>query len=175
MLPDQKKTIIRQATLADAESIGNLHALSWLNTYRGILPDSYLDKDVINDRKSYWKEKLPTLTAKDFVLVAEVNKTIVGFGAVLDKRELGYEAFIDNLHVSPERKGQGIGGMLLEKIFHTLISSGKKSVYLWVLKGNNAAEKFYLSKNARIADTGTCVIGGATIGQTRFVWDNLPS
>src|SRR5688572_21269351 len=108
------KIDVREATKKDATSIALLHALSWKTAYRNILSDEYLDSNLEEERKSYWVRKLENLTPNDFVLIAEtVEQRIIGFIAVLDKPERGYQAFIDNLHVHPDHKGSGIGKTLM--------------------------------------------------------------
>ena len=113
--------------------------------------------------------------AHDFVLIASLQNTDVGFIAVMDKPEAGFDAFIDNLHARPDMKGIGIGGKLMREAAQRLYASGRSSAYLWVLNGNTPAEGFYLSKGARIADTSSVVFGGASILQKRFGWDTLDS
>ena len=164
---------IRLATSSDANSIAALHAISWINTYRGILPDIFLDNDLQNEREKYWADKMSKLSANDFVLIAENEKSAVGFIAVLDKPEKGYEAFIDNLHVRTDLKGMGIGGRLMRVAAEKLMENGKKSAYLWVLKGNDSAAAFYRSKGAETEDVTMVNFGGKAVAQTRFVWRNV--
>jgi ribosomal protein S18 acetylase RimI-like enzyme len=164
---------LRKASIEDFERIASLHALSWRSAYRGILSDEYLDNDLEEERKDHWRNKLARLMGKEFVILAEDQTGLLGFAAVLDKPENGYEAFIDNLHVRPELKGRGIGKKLMRAVAMQLSSSGRNSVYLWVLKGNDAAEAFYKSRGGSPADVSTVNFGGKVVGETRFVWNTL--
>ena len=47
----------RIATANDIEAIANLHALSWQNSYRGMLSDDYLDNHVLADRIQVGRKK----------------------------------------------------------------------------------------------------------------------
>jgi ribosomal protein S18 acetylase RimI-like enzyme len=165
--------VIRIATAADADSIAMIHAASWKSTYRGILSDAYLDNDLEAERQGYWRDKIAKLTDKEFVILAAYDGVPAGFIAVMDKPEAGCDAFIDNLHVRGDLKGQGIGGKLMRAAAERLLASGRKSVYLWVLKGNHAAEAFYKAKGAVTEDTSTVDFGGTKVLQTRFVWKTL--
>lgn len=118
---------------------------------------------------------MASLKDQDFVLIAEQEGNAIGFIAVLDRAEAGIDAFIDNLHVRPDLKGRGIGKKLMKAVAEKLIETNRSSVYLWVLNGNAAAEKFYLSRGAHIADTTTAKFGDAEVSQTRFVWSDLAS
>lgn len=165
--------IVRDATSADAGNIGALHAASWRSAYRGLLLDEYLDNNLEAERKTYWTKKLASLSTLEFVLVAMQGATVAGFIAVLDKPEKGYAAFIDNLHVRPQLKGFGIGGKLMKAAAERLKRTQRNSVYLWVLEGNVAAEKFYLAKGGKPLDPCRVEFGGAMVNETRFAWDRL--
>lgn len=169
----QPTVIIRRAKPDDYEAIGTLHAASWRLTYRGILADAYLDNDLAGERKRYWEDKLRALKENEFAFIAGRGGEAVGFIAILDKPEAGYDALIDNLHVRPDQKGLGTGSILMNAAAAELQCTGRKSVYLWVLKGNTAAEDFYKARGGQPLDSGTVDFGGKVVEQTRFVWDTL--
>ena len=164
---------IRDAKASEVNLIADLHAISWMSAYRGLLSDEYLDNNLQEERRKHWREKMPVLTEKEFVLVAEQNGQIVGFAAVLDKPEAGFDALLDNLHVVPDLKGLGIGGQLLNAVAARLLATGRKSFYLTVLVGNTAAENFYLAKGGRPMDLKTQELGGNVVQATRFAWEQL--
>jgi len=170
----QKTTVkIRDAKASEVDVIANLHAISWMSAYRGLLSDEYLDNNLLDERKKHWAEKMPALTKNEFVLVAEQNGVQVGFVAVLDRPEAGFDVLVDNLHVLPELKGLGIGGQLLNAVAARLLSTDRKSFYLFVLKGNTAAENFYLAKGGKRLDVITQEFGGKVVQAIRFAWDDL--
>ena len=164
---------IRDAKASEADAIANLHTISWMSAYRGLLSDNYLDNNLLDERKKHWAEKMQALTKKEFVLVAEQNGELVGFVAVLDIPEAGFDVLVDNLHVVPGLKGLGIGGQLLNAVAGRLLRTGRKSFYLFVLRGNTAAEKFYLAKGGRAMDVKTHEFGGKVVQAVRFGWDQL--
>ncbi len=164
---------LREATLSDFKSIAALHTQSWRTAYKGLLSAGYLENNLIDERTKYWKQKLESLSPKEFVIVAESETGIVGFAALMDRPQKNYDALLDNLHVQPDLKGQGVGGKLMKEVAQRLLHTGRKSFYLWVLKGNTLAELFYKAKGARVEDTGTGMFGGQEIEETRFVWDDL--
>ena len=49
---------LRRAGAADAEQIAVLHADSWRRHYRGGYADSFLDGDIVADRRSVWSARL---------------------------------------------------------------------------------------------------------------------
>ena len=76
-------------------------------------------------------------------LVAESSGEIVGYVvaiAVLD------EAEILNVAVSPSRRGEGIGGVLLDAALGQVESRGAESVFLEVRVSNTEAKALYKSR-----------------------------
>jgi len=164
---------IRDAKLSEAAAIATLHATSWMSAYRGLLSDEYLDNNLEGERKKYWLEIMPTIKDNEFVLVAEQGGELVGFVAVLDQPDAGFDALVDNLHVRPDLKGRGIGSELLRAVGKRLLTTHRNSFYLFVLQGNTSAENFYLKKGGRPMDILTREFGGRVAQATRFAWAQL--
>ena len=165
-----ERVIIRDAKLSEAAAIATLHATSWMSAYRGLLSDEYLDNNLEGERKKHWLAKMPTIKDNEFVLVAEHGGELVGFVAVLDQPDAGFDALVDNLHVRPDLKGHGIGSDLLSAVAKRLLATHRNSFYLFVLQGNTSAENFYLAKGGRPLDIITYEFGGKVVNATRFAW-----
>lgn len=60
---------IRKARLKDAEGIARVHVDSWRTTYRGIIPDDYLNGLSYEQRTELWKNNIGK--KGNYVLVAE--------------------------------------------------------------------------------------------------------
>jgi ribosomal protein S18 acetylase RimI-like enzyme len=163
----------RTATTHDSDQIADLHANSWLDVYRGLMPDSYLDNNVHQERREYWAEKLKNLTDKEFAIVAVSNNKVKGFCAVLDKPENDFDALVDNLHVSRDMKGKGIGSALMSEAVTRLKLSGRNSFYLWVVIGNYNAEGFYQSLGGKRLDEGYFELDGKNVAQVRYGWHQV--
>src|SRR5262245_38162279 len=61
----------RDATLADAERIAQLHTDSWQRTYRGMMRDAFLDGGALDNRRMVWHERLGTARPDQYVRLAE--------------------------------------------------------------------------------------------------------
>ncbi|MEJ7646959.1 MAG: GNAT family N-acetyltransferase [Chryseolinea sp.] len=168
-----RRICLRQAIVSDAGSIAKLHAHSWQTAYRGLLSNEYLDNDLEGERTAYWTTKMPSLTEKEFVLVALDDDEIIGFIAVMDLPEKGYAVLVDNLHVRPDLKGHGIGRSLMSAAAGRLVKEGVTSFYLWVLVGNVAAEHFYQSLGGTALDSKESLFGGRVVAARRFAWSDL--
>ena len=134
----------RLATTNDVDGIAALHADSWRRNYRGAYSDSYLDGDVLSDRRAVWSERFSAEDAATITIVAEDRDSVVGFAhTILDEhRELG--ALLDNLHVAHALKAQGIGSHLMAHSADGVLDARSGSgLYLKVLEQNAAAQAFY--------------------------------
>jgi ribosomal protein S18 acetylase RimI-like enzyme len=107
---------IRDATIADLPAIAEIHASSWRAAYRGILPDAFLDGDLLEDRKARWSGIAECMGPRDNLLIATDGEGAVGFIAgwtsVTLGCEDGYGLYIDNLHVRPDLRGNKYGESL---------------------------------------------------------------
>ena len=109
--------IFREAKKTDAMAIAHLHAESWRNTYRGMMSDAYLDSDVVAERQVHWQKRFENPASNQWVLVAEKGGELLGFVCNYGADDAKWGTLIDNLHVRPDQKGQGIGKQLIQKAF----------------------------------------------------------
>jgi ribosomal protein S18 acetylase RimI-like enzyme len=153
----------------DAETIARLHWQSWQASYRGILPDDYLDNEVIVERRNYWRQALAT---SDYwlVLVAIENDRPVGFIALKKNVDEGYDATIEHLHVDPQMKGRGLGRQLIGQAVSALVKAGMASVCLWVFDSNTPAIGFYEKLGGRTDKFGVDKFAGSNAPDRRIGW-----
>lgn len=136
--------IYRKANKTDAANIAHLHAESWRNTYRGMLSDAYLDNNVHAERQAHWQKRFDAPTENQYVLVAENEGQLAGFVCVYGADDAKWGSLIDNLHVRPDLKGQGIGKQLIQKAMAWAKGNyPNQGVYLWVFEANSASRRFY--------------------------------
>ena len=96
---------LRRAGPGDWAEVAAVHAASWRSAYRGIYPDSYLEDEVPEERRAYWRDALPAMDPElDAVFIAVEAGEAVGFSCVRREAEAA-GPLLDNLHVLPERKG----------------------------------------------------------------------
>lgn len=128
-------------------AIGLLHADSWRRNYRGAYSDDYLDHEVFADRLAVWTERLTDPPDDTGTVVAHVEAEIVGFAHVVFDHDPEWGALLDNLHVTHDLKGLGVGTKLMAEVARAVLDrSHPTSLYLWVLEQNLAGQSFY---NAR--------------------------
>jgi predicted N-acetyltransferase YhbS len=163
----------RDATARDIEPISALHADSWRRHYRGAYSDAFLDGDVVADRLSVWSARLTHLAPQqDCTIVAEQAGTVVGFAHTILDHDPTWGALLDNLHVTHDLKGNGIGTRLMAETARAVVQQTPSSgLYLWVLKGNKAAQAFYQARGGKfVGRESSHPPGGGTVVGLRVVW-----
>ncbi|WP_375443800.1 GNAT family N-acetyltransferase [uncultured Fibrella sp.] len=134
----------RLAELTDAEAIAALHTQSWLQTYRGILRDDYLDGNIAEDRFEVWQDRLANPVANQRVLVAEEDGQLRGFICLFLDEDSQLGTLIDNLHVSSAAKGRGTGlGLMREAAKQVIPQATLPGFHLVVYQANQSAIQFY--------------------------------
>jgi GNAT superfamily N-acetyltransferase len=89
-----------------------------------------------------------------FVILAETGGHLAGFACVFPNEDPIFGSFLDNLHVAPERTGQGIGRLLLNEVGRRLIADVTRGgLYLWVIQENTRARRFYSKAGAVEVET----------------------
>jgi ribosomal protein S18 acetylase RimI-like enzyme len=153
MTSDAGAIVYRPATPRDADAIAALHADSWRRNYRGAYADSYLDGDVLDDRRAVWAARLAADAADRRTIVAESEGRIAGFAYVaLDEHPI-WGALLDNLHVAHDRRRQGIGAVLMDRVARAVVEARPGSrLFLWVLEQNRPAQAFYESLGGRCVE-----------------------
>lgn len=167
----------RAATAGDAESIATLHADSWRRHYRGAYADSFLDGDVLTDRRAVWTGRLTAPAGNTVTVLAESRGAPTGFVHVVLDDDPGWGSLVDNLHVTNARRGQGIGAALMARAARSVLAgAARPRMYLWVLQQNEAAQGFYRTVGGVAAGSGP--VGGpggpdtlvGTPGKVRYAW-----
>jgi ribosomal protein S18 acetylase RimI-like enzyme len=144
---------LRLAGVDDAERVAMLHADSWRRHYRGALSDSFLDGDIMVERRAVWTARLAAPMNSETVLAEQDDGRLVGFIHVLFDDDPQWGSFIDNLHVANDQRRTGIGSLLLGRVARTVAERGNGGMYLWVLEQNVAAQQFYLASGATCVET----------------------
>ncbi|QCX01299.1 GNAT family N-acetyltransferase [Aggregatimonas sangjinii] len=167
--------VFRPASKNDACAIAALHAKSWQQNYRGALSDAFLDEKAPSERLAVWRSRLENSPSEQCVLVAENGGKVVGFVCLYFDHSSEYGTLLDNLHVSSEMQGNGIGRQLMrlaaEKMERRRPDS---SMYLWVLQQNLAAIRFYEALGGlKVEAVEEMDIGDIPVIKSRYYWNSL--
>lgn len=165
--------IVRRARISDARGIAKVHVESWLSTYRGMIPDNYLDQLTCENRERLWERNIP----EGIVFVAEVEGEIVGFSSGSEERSGNYEGFngeLSAVYLLKEYQGKGIGSLLVEAIVNELLAMNIRSMVVLVLK-DNPSRFFYETLGGAIIDTLEIEIAGKNLSELVYGWEDIRS
>jgi GNAT superfamily N-acetyltransferase len=166
---------IRAAAPADAGAIAGLHAESWRLTYRGILPDAYLDGPVAAERLRLWTHRLALPEpVRPFVALAECDVP-AGFVCVLPEEDPAWGLCLDNLHVLPAFRSQGLGRALMAEAARWAAATAPgRPLHLWVFAANRSAIAFYERLGAEAVERRIkAAIPDMAAPSVRYVWRDL--
>jgi ribosomal protein S18 acetylase RimI-like enzyme len=145
-VPVAKRSLmaLRTAQPADAAAVAAVHVRSWQVGYRGLLPDDYLDGLRPEDRARRYKfgQRGPE---DPETIVAVERGAICGFattGSGGDDDPPGAGQLLA-LYVDPARWSCGIGRALIQEARARLRLLGFGEASVWVLVGNERADRFY--------------------------------
>lgn len=138
--------LIRDAVADDAPEVARIHVQSWRAAYRGLIAQEVLDGLSISERTEGWRrgieEPLPTGLG---LLVADRGDSLAGwvsFGSGRDPDGVR-DGEIYGIYADPRCWSTGAGHALLVAAEERLLSAGHDRAYLWVLDGNDRADRFY--------------------------------
>lgn len=146
---------VRPPVPADAAAMARVHVDTWLETYRGIMPDELLDApDLIDRRRQMWTQILAEAAPSKFTCaVAESDGRIVGIAMAgppenteSAEDELPEDRHLYVLYSYRSMHGTGVGQDLLDAVIDPSVTTA-----LWVADPNPRAQAFY-SKNGFVAD-----------------------
>jgi len=165
---------IREATVADAAHVAEVHVRSWQVAYRGLVPQDYLDGLDPAARRERWSALLADdRWPRAGTLVAELDDRIVGFASILPARDADLDpaAFgeIAAFYLDPGVWRRGIGRRLMAAALDRLAAAGYPRAALWVLDTNLRARRFYEATGWRC--DGTVKVDeslGFPITETRY-------
>ena len=168
---------IREANKSDASGMAKVRVDTWRATYKGIVPDEFLENlscQQLSERwqKEYWENRAPGVA----VFVAEnERKEIIGFAfcGLEQSNDPVYRGEIQRLYVLPQYQNRGVGHELVTACVNHLDHELKvNTMLIWVFAENPNC-KFYESLGGKIAREKTKEIGGRIISMVGYGWVDI--
>ena len=165
--------LIREAKVEDAKGIAKVHVDSWRTTYKGIVPDSFLESLSYERREQIWTRGIE----ENKVYIAEdKHGQIVGFASGGKERTGKYEAYIGELYaiyLLEGQQGKGLGQKLFQSVVEDLKEKKLNSMLIWALAENPAC-RFYEKLGGKKIDTAKIEIDGKKLDEFAYGWIELP-
>jgi ribosomal protein S18 acetylase RimI-like enzyme len=159
---------IRRARVDDAERVGLFQTLMWEQTYRGIVPDSFLDARSLRPTTDRWAERIGTGSRLVFVAESPEEQVI---GVASTSRSSGDSSRLptlelSTLYVDQEAQGTWVASSLLNAALN------EEDAHLLVFSFNERAQRFYAKhgfqrRGDRQIDSGTGLYEERWVRETR--------
>lgn len=170
--------IIRPARPEDANAIAGVRVTSWQATYRGVVPDSYLDAMTPAESADRWRAVAAGEVPGTELLVCDVDATIMGFAAYGAARppDFGYGGELYATYYLPQAMGKGYGTLMVREVVRGLRRLGHADMIVWVMEANARGRAFYESIGAALVSGGqqSLEIDGRTLWELAYGLRPLP-
>ncbi|HEX2574789.1 MAG TPA: GNAT family N-acetyltransferase [Aquihabitans sp.] len=141
---------VRVAVAVDGAAVASVKWRAFGTSYRGVLPDAFLDEREVVPPVSFWTGRaMVPPSRRHRLLVWGRPGTVLGYadcGPVhLDDADPDHPdaGEVYELYVDPSVQGRGGGGQLLDAAEAWLADAGHRRVELSALAGNDRARRFY--------------------------------
>ena len=174
---DPQAITVRAATRADAPAIGRIHAESWRETYRGVLPDRLLQSLSALVRAAMWQGTLEREPPVLLFVAERPSGELVGFagGGQCRATSLPHDAEVYAIYVLRAAQRRGCGRRLVAAVAAALQARGFRSICLWVLRENANARAFYERLGGEVVGERTEVDGEDSFDEVAYGWASLDS
>jgi ribosomal protein S18 acetylase RimI-like enzyme len=166
---------IRLARIPDAGEIANVHINAWRETYKGLIPQNYLDQlhYTFKRRKDMWLRSIEESKGRDVIVADCPSYGVIGFASVGHPRDIDMSSGeLTCIYLLNKFHGKGIGFGLLKKSFAVLKEEGFTSAYCWVLENNPTISFYERTGASRLSKTKTDEIGGKKVIEIAYMWDS---
>ena len=165
---------IRDAKLDDAEGIARAQTDSWQTSYRGILPDTVLDRIDVGQRADTRRKILTDKSILQLVAYDVTHNDIVGFcDAGPSRRNVPYKGELYAIYLVQHAKRYGIGTEMFERVQAWFTRQDIHSMIVWVLENNDHARRFYEALGGRATSRLQSRVGGFPVTELAYVWDHF--
>lgn len=136
-------TLVREATLADAAAVGDVHAEAWRTAYRDLFEADRLTT-FVEKRRRLWASMMVTPEfARTTLLLAEHGDRVAAFAHFGPNQDNSRHGEIYAIYAHPSVWGSGLAATLMDNAWDLLVEAGYPRVRLWTLAGANRARRFY--------------------------------
>ena len=155
---------IRRASPADARAIAKVRVESWRVTYRGLIPDAYLDAMEVDASVALWDRVLNAESSAATVFVAAREGEVIGFAAgnALKEPKYGADSELTAVYLRRDAQRAGLGHRMVGAVVAALRAHNATAMIVWTIAGNKGARAFYEN------------LGATLRVEQDFEWDGMP-
>jgi GNAT superfamily N-acetyltransferase len=167
---------VRRALPGDGAGIGQVHVESWRTTYRGLVPQAYLDALSAEQRGAWWEKVIREADgdAKNLWVAVDDTAQVGGFanGGKTHLEVHGFTGELYAIYLLESVQRQGLGRALMKRVAADLWAEGHRTMLLGVLKENPAC-RFYERMGGVPIKEETIERGGKELVEVFYGWHDL--
>ena len=169
--------IIKELNLNNVRDYGIVNAKAWVETYKGIVNDEFLElintKEEINNSIERIKKSLNNPFDKSFLL--KVDNKYVGVLRVCKSRDDNYQNIgeIRVLYLLNEVKHLGYGKILFEKAEEEIKKMNFNSMIVGCLSDNTNANSFYKHMGGVLESSRDFIISNQTLKENIYLFRKI--
>ena len=167
--------VIRPATIEDALAMAHVQVNTWRTTYAGIVSAEHLANLSYERCQASWIGHIQNQHGKEHIFVVEDQPgqiVAIASGGPLREALTSFDGELYVLYVLKSFQGMGYGKQLVTQVARTLISTGYRSMIIWVLKDNPAC-RFYARLGGQPIAEKVVEIGGKQLIDVAYAWHDL--
>jgi len=156
----------------DVTGVTKVQVDSWRTTFKGIVPDAFLESLSYAKREPIWKR---AIIENNLYIAEDENGHVIGFSAGGKERTGNYETYSGELYtifILKEHQGKGLGRLLVKLVVEDLKKSNLNSMIIWVIKENSACQ-FYEALGGKEIDTREIEMGGEKLIEIGYGWSDI--
>ena len=167
--------VLRPATVADAPAIAQVRVESWRITYRGLIPDAYLDGMQVDASTALWERVLSANAAAASVFVVTHDDAPVGFAAGnrLPEPKFELDAELSAVYLKRDYQRAGLGHRLVGAVVEAQRAQGATGMIVWTIAGNKPARAFYEQLDAELLIEQPFQWDGMDLVEAGYGWRDL--
>lgn len=169
--------MIRPASIDDALAIARVHVASWRATYKGTLPDDFLEALTETAYADRWRRFIGEGSSRIYVVEDDRHPEggIVGFASGGRERagETGYTGELYAIYLLESFQRLGYGRDLVRAVVTGLEEMGLGDMIVWVLRDNRPARDFYERLGGTYVREQPITLGSVTLEEVSYGWPQL--
>ena len=167
---------VRRAIPDDLLGMAHVHVDTWKTTYRGIVPDRYLDEltyesDIARGFGRWIREPTPQWT---YLVAVDPANHVIGFAVGGPNRDPDpeFKGELGAIYVLKESQGRGVGRVLVREVVRHLLRIGASSMIVWVLEAN-PYRRFYEKLGGVSVRRRVVPVAGVPLPEVGYGWKGI--
>lgn len=161
---------IRIANGEEIEAVAKVYVDSWRTTYRGLVPEDYLNRLTYEGAKQKWFHFLNNeIDSFIYIAINEAGK-VIGFASGKSIDDENFNGELYSLYLSRESRGLGIGRNLVSSIAEHFREQGITSMMVWVMEQNKSGLGFYKRMGGKEYLRRKSEFGGMVVDDVAYGW-----